>query len=82
LGSLFVRTDNENDGSEAIESKNDLTFNGGVVEAYAYDDGLNASNSITVNGGCLYIQSIENDAFDSNGDLYFNGGVTVAIGGV
>jgi len=81
-GTIVVRTDNDNDGSEAIESKNDLTFNGGVVEAYAYDDGLNASNSIIVNGGCLYIQSIENDAFDSNGDLYFNGGVTVAIGGV
>ena len=81
-GTVVVRTDNENDGSEAIESKNDLIFNGGVVEAYAYDDGLNASNSIIVNDGYLYIQSIENDAFDSNGDLYFNGGVTVAIGGV
>ncbi|MCD8293383.1 MAG: carbohydrate-binding domain-containing protein, partial [Prevotellaceae bacterium] len=62
------------DGSEGIESKATLTVNSGTVCVYAYDDCLNATSNITVNGGSVYCYSSGNDGIDSNGTLTFTGG--------
>ncbi|MCI1683871.1 MAG: carbohydrate-binding domain-containing protein [Bacteroides sp.] len=42
------------EGSEGIESKSTLTLGGGNIAVYAYDDCINASNSIVINGGNIY----------------------------
>ena len=67
------------DGGEGMESKSNLTINGGVFEGTTYDDCIQASESITVNGGYLYCGSTGNDAIDSNGTLTINGGVVLAF---
>ncbi len=67
-------------GSEGIESKNILTINGGDIEVYAYDDALNASSAIVINGGTIYGYSSGNDGIDSNGTLTVTGGVVIASG--
>jgi len=65
---------------EGIEGKSDLTINSGYLTVNTTDDALNAGDSITINGGCLYCKSSTNDAIDSNGSLTIAGGVIVAIG--
>lgn len=62
-----------------MESKSYLTINGGVFEGTTYDDCIQASDSITINGGYLYCGSTGNDALDSNGTLTINGGVVLAF---
>ena len=37
-------------GSEGMESKNIMTIDGGEIEIEAYDDCLNASKAIIING--------------------------------
>lgn len=66
--------------AEGLESKATLTINGGTVEIEAYDDAINASNHIEINGGYVYAYSQTNDAIDSNGTLTITGGVIVASG--
>lgn len=61
-------------GSEGIESKSVLTVNEGTVAALCYDDCMNASNSIVLNGGNIYCYSSGNDGIDSNGTLTITGG--------
>ena len=78
-GNILVRTPG-GEGSEGIESKNTLTINGGTVAVYAYDDCINASKHIEVNGGYVYCYSTSNDGIDSNGTLTINGGVVLAAG--
>ena len=39
---------------EAIESKDSLFINGGYVETNAYDDAINASNYLEINGGRVW----------------------------
>lgn len=68
------------DGSEGLESKANLTINGGNIYIYAYDDAINAAKSITVNGGRIYAYAVNNDGIDSNGTLTFNGGLTISNG--
>lgn len=68
------------EGSEGLESKNILTITGGEVLANCYDDCLNASNHIQIDGGDIYCYSTGNDAIDSNGTLSITGGTIVAIG--
>ena len=68
------------DGSEGIESKSSLTINGDEVAVYAYDDCLNASSSIVINGGYVYTYSSGNDGIDSNGTLTITDGVIIASG--
>ncbi len=65
---------------EGIESKNILTINGGLIEVNAYDDGLNASKAININGGTIYSYSTNNDGIDSNGTLSISGGLVIACG--
>lgn len=68
------------EGSEGIESKSVLTINNGMVAALCYDDCINASNSIVINGGNIYCYSSGNDGIDSNGTLTITGGVVVSSG--
>ena len=50
----------------------------------AYDDGINASGTITFNGGRTYVQSTGNDGIDSNygkdGAIVINDGILIAVG--
>lgn len=84
-GNLTVNNGNfnlsaANDGGEALESKNILTINGGEIIAQTYDDCINASNSVVINGGKLYCKATNNDAIDSNGTITITGGVIIAVG--
>lgn len=77
-GTVIVKTTGAE--AEGLESKTILTINGGTVEAVAYDDGLNASNQIVINGGNVYAYSTTNDGIDSNGTLTITGGLIVSSG--
>lgn len=79
-GALNVSVTGASDGSEGVESKSAFTLNDGCVYVYAYDDGINASTDITLNGGRTYCFSVTNDGIDSNGTLHLNGGLAVACG--
>lgn len=79
-GSLNILVTGVSDGSEGLESKSELTVNGGNVYVYAYDDAINAAKSITINGGRIYAYAVNNDGIDSNGTMTFNGGVTISNG--
>ena len=78
-GTIWVKATGD-EGSEGIESKNIMTINGGNVAVYAYDDALNATNHIEINGGNIYCYSMGNDGIDSNGTITITGGVVVASG--
>lgn len=77
-GSLFLST--SQDGGEGLESKQTLTIDGGTIEATTYDDALNASKALVINGGNVYAYASNNDAIDSNGTITINGGTIVASG--
>ncbi|MDE5794191.1 MAG: carbohydrate-binding domain-containing protein [Muribaculaceae bacterium] len=79
-GTVNIMVTGVSDGSEGLESKSDLTVNGGNIFVYAYDDAINAAKSITINGGHVYAYAINNDGIDSNGTMTFNGGVTISNG--
>ena len=78
-----IRGFSQAEGGEGFESKNILTINGGVFEATTYDDCINASYQLVVNGGYLYCGSTNNDAIDSNGNhansVVINGGIVLAF---
>ena len=78
-GTVLVRATG-GEGSEGIESKSVLTVNDGMIAALCYDDCMNASNSIVINGGSIYCYSSGNDGIDSNGTLTITGGVVIASG--
>lgn len=79
-GTVNIMVSGISDGSEGLESKSDLTINGGNLYVYAYDDAINAAKSITVNGGRIFAYAVNNDGIDSNGTMTFNGGVTISNG--
>ena len=54
------------DGSEGIESKDEVKITGGDVTSLAYDDAINAKSRIFVSGGTVIAYSLENDGFDSS----------------
>ncbi len=68
------------EGSEGIESKNELHIDGGNVVVNAYDDALNASSKISISGGKVYAYASNNDGIDSNGTLYISGGLVISNG--
>ncbi|MCD8071943.1 MAG: carbohydrate-binding domain-containing protein, partial [Alistipes sp.] len=77
-GDITVRTSKTE--AEGIESKATLTISGGDIDVRAYDDCLNASDHIQIDGGNIYCLSASNDGIDSNGTLTITGGTVVSIG--
>ncbi|MDB6076781.1 MAG: hypothetical protein JWO82_528 [Akkermansiaceae bacterium] len=78
-GGVFTATTRQ-DGGEGMESKANLTINGGTVEIAAYDDCINATTKVTINGGNIYCYSSGNDGIDSNGTMLITGGTIVSSG--
>ncbi len=72
-------------GNEGLNSELHLTMNGGNVNIFAQDDGINVNEDhvsvVTVNGGSLHICAglgAEGDGIDSNGYLVINGGTVIS----
>lgn len=80
VNSGYITVSTANDGGEGIESKATLTINGGYFIGNTYDDCMNASTNITVNGGFIYAYASNNDGIDSNGTLTLNGGQIFSSG--
>lgn len=79
-GTLNITGTQTADGGEGLESKNILTINGGLTEISTWDDSINASSAIIINGGETYCLAKGNDGIDSNGTLTINGGFTISNG--
>lgn len=79
-GATVLVKANGGEGSEGIESKSVLTIDNGSIAVSTYDDCLNASKSIVINGGSVYCYSSNNDGIDSNGTLTITGGEIVSSG--
>ena len=79
-GSLNISVTGASEGSEGLESKNTLTFNGGETIINAYDDAINAAKSIVMNGGKAYARATNNDGIDSNGTITIYDGLFIGIG--
>lgn len=77
-GTVKIRTSKTE--AEGLESKATLIINDGEVDIEAYDDAINATTHIQINGGNIYCNSTTNDAIDSNGTLTVTGGVIIAAG--
>ncbi len=72
----------QNEGEGIATETNDLTIDGGQINVYSADDGLNAGGdggTITINGGEIFIQA-GGDGIDSNKSLVVNGGSIYVIG--
>lgn len=67
-------------GAEGIESKQTLIVDSGTVTVKAYDDAINASSHIYINGGQVTAIATNNDGIDANGSVYVTGGYTMAFG--
>lgn len=68
------------EGSEGIESKSNMTINGGYIECNTYDDALNSAGHMYIKGGFVYAVATNNDAIDSNGNMYLSGGMVFCYG--
>ena len=79
VGAYCSQTSGDPNG-EAIESKDSLFVNGGIIEANAFDDALNAANYLEINGGKLWCYSRGNDAIDCNGNTNIHGGLIIVKG--
>ncbi|MBR5819495.1 MAG: carbohydrate-binding domain-containing protein [Alistipes sp.] len=79
-GHLNISVTGASEGSEGLESKMTLTFNGGETIINAYDDAINAAKALVLNDGKVYARATNNDGIDSNGSLTINGGLMIGIG--
>ncbi len=73
-------------GFEGLDSELHLTVEGGNVNIYSQDDGINVNEDgvsvLTVNGGSLHIcggLGSEGDGIDSNGFVVINGGSVISM---
>jgi len=72
--------------NEGLDSDINLTVNGGSINIYAGNDGINTSEDsvsvFTMNGGSIYVENTgatgEGDGIDSNGWIVINGGTIIA----
>lgn len=78
-GIMFITT--SGNGGEGIESKSELTVNGGNVKVRAKDDAINSAKTMYIKDGVIDVISTSNDGLDSNGDLRIEGGLVMAFGG-
>ena len=77
---------NINAENEGLDSELHLTINGGEINIFSGNDGINTNEDgvsvTTINGGSLKIrvtgQTGEGDGIDSNGWLVINGGTVIA----
>lgn len=67
------------DGDEGVESKNTFIMNDGELTVNSYDDAINASKAVIIEGGKIYAYAVHNDGIDSNGSLTIGGGKTMAL---
>ena len=72
-------------GFEGLNTELHLTFNGGNINIYSQDDGINVNEDgvsvLTVNNANLHICAglgAEGDGIDSNGFLVINGGTVIS----
>lgn len=77
-GNIVINTSKTE--AEGLESKDSLFITGGTIEITAYDDGINASNHIQIDGGSIYVYSSVNDGIDSNGTITITGGLIISSG--
>ena len=83
--------DNRMDGGEiniqaistdckGIDSNTNSIINDGEINVYSSEDCINGKESITINGGKIYCNSVSNDGIGTKvGDLYVNGGFIYAV---
>ena len=79
-GEINIEVTGKSEGSEGMESKSTITFNGGETKVNSYDDGINASSDITIRGGKIYTYGTNNDGMDSNGSITMEGGLVIGVG--
>ena len=79
-GVIDINVEGQSEGAEGMESKSTITFNGGEIKVRSYDDGINATTDITINGGRIYTYGTNNDGMDSNGSITMVGGLVIGVG--
>lgn len=69
---------------EGIETTGDIVIESGTILIHAGEDGINANtdgvSQIVINGGTVFVETIEGDGIDSNGGIEINGGTVVSYG--
>ena len=77
-GMITIRT--TQDGGEGLESKNTLTINDGTLQISTYDDCVNSAGDLSIHGGTMLLNSLDNDGLDTNQNMYITGGNIITLG--